>query len=100
MKRKAVLMSALAIGGAAICSQMAGCQATPVEAHDQTIALALLGPAEEQAVAADEQAARPTFRLGAGDALGQDLFVVYVASIMAEHGPVYATGEDPAPSSD
>lgn len=67
-RRKAIWM--LAVTAAAL----GGCQSAPQEARDQAVALAMLGPAVEQEPAG-------SFRLGAGDALGRDLYAVYVASI-------------------
>lgn len=67
---------------------LAGC-ATSASSH-RPIALGALGPAAQPAIG---QAAG--FRLGAGDALGEQIFTRYVAYVRANRGEHYATGQSP-----
>ncbi|MDY7109457.1 MAG: hypothetical protein SYC29_12545 [Planctomycetota bacterium] len=81
------------IFGAALLS-LVGCQspsAVAAEMND-SLALGVLGPAlsEPAPVVYDG-----VFRLGAGDALGEEVFAYYVASLRAEQ--FYATGAEHRP---
>ena len=70
---------------------IAGCSTTQgANIIDDTIALAILGPVQSQV-----QTQQSTFHLGAGDALGRDIFVNYVTYVRANPSqrPHYATVE-------
>jgi hypothetical protein len=72
---------------------LAGCQTPSVavtEETDEAFALGMVGP-----TALEQPAFDGLFRLGAGDALGQEIFAYYVASLRAEQ--IYATGAAPSP---
>ena len=71
---------------------LAGCQAQPVAVthSDDVVALGGVGPGWTEQPAFDGG-----FRLGAGDALGREIFAFYVASLRGEE--FYATGESPYP---
>lgn len=71
---------------------LAGCQSQPLATAetDDAVALGMVGPGAVESPAFDG-----FFRLGAGDALGQEIFAFYVASLRAEE--FYATGASPVP---
>ncbi|MBT8486762.1 MAG: hypothetical protein KJO43_14370, partial [Phycisphaerae bacterium] len=73
--------------GAALA--LAGCSSTATSERgvDHSVAWGELGPPAHAAPQSD------VFYLGAGDALGQEIFATYVASLRStEGGDYYATG--------
>ncbi len=87
MKRNALILLVLVLG----VLVTSGCSAPQgASLVDETVSLAVFGPAESQADA------RPNmFYLGAGDPLGYEIFVNYVAFVRANQGrlPHYANVE-------
>jgi hypothetical protein len=85
-----VLVAATAFTGTA----MMGCSTAPAApALDGAVAFGALGPA-----APEQTATEHVFFLGAGDAIGREVFTHYVASL--EAADAYATGSSDFPGRD
>ncbi len=84
MRRKTLILLAVVLG----VLVTSGCSAPQgASVVDETVSLAVFGPAELQADARSNM-----FYLGAGDPLGYEIFVNYVAFVRANQGrlPYYA----------
>lgn len=86
----------IALGLLVAAAGLAGCstQSTLVAGDEPAIYLAEFGPSVSAA-----STPQPQFYLGAGDALGQALFMHYVASLkgIEQSGEMFAVGADPRP---
>jgi len=88
MKRNVLMIEMLVLTAAMLIT---GCSTTQgARIIDETVALALLGPDQSR-----DHIQRSEFYLGAGDALGRDIFFNYVAFVRANPSkrPHYATVE-------
>lgn len=88
MKRNALVLAMPVLTAAALIT---GCSTTQgASIIDDTVALAMLGPDQSR-----NHTERSEFHLGAGDALGRDIFFNYVAFVRANPSrrPHYATVE-------
>lgn len=88
MKPNALVHATLVLTAALLVT---GCSATQgASIIDDTVALAILGPDQSP-----DHTQRSEFHLGAGDALGRDIFFNYVAFVRANPSrrPHYATVE-------
>lgn len=88
MKRNALVLAMPVLTAAVLIT---GCSSTQgASIIDDTVALAMLGPDQSR-----DHTERSEFHLGAGDALGRDIFFNYVAFVRANPSrrPHYATVE-------
>ncbi len=88
MKRNALVLAMVVLTAAL---SITGCTTTEgASIIDDTVALAILGPDQSR-----DHTQRSEFYLGAGDALGRDIFFNYVAFVRANPSrrPHYATVE-------